>query len=136
MIGDCWVNAVHKDGGECSIIISRRNTPKYSISEYGYFNKNGECVIFPSKENRDWSTFCRFKPGDVVVVWDDHDNEWEDGGDGLGKQYAFVAIFMEYNGKKFKVTGYVNEDMVEGAYYDNCELYDPQKHSRHLNKKL
>lgn len=32
-----------------------------------------ECVLFPSKDNRDWSTFvppCKFKPFDRVVVRD------------------------------------------------------------------
>lgn len=28
---------------------------------------NGECLLFPSKENRDWDTFCPFKKGDVIV---------------------------------------------------------------------
>ena len=28
---------------------------------------NGECLLFPFKENRDWDTFCPFKKGDVIV---------------------------------------------------------------------
>ena len=31
---------------------------------------NGECILFPSKENRDWNKFelsCKFKPGDVLT---------------------------------------------------------------------
>lgn len=36
--------------------------------EEGNYRRNGECMIFPSKENRDWSTFKRpFKNGDVIV---------------------------------------------------------------------
>ena len=27
----------------------------------------GECVLFPSEDNRDWDTFCPFKKGDVIV---------------------------------------------------------------------
>lgn len=27
----------------------------------------GECLLFPSKENRDWDTFCPFKKGDIIV---------------------------------------------------------------------
>ena len=33
--------------------------------------KDAECLLFPSKDNRDWSTFvppCPFKPFDKVVV--------------------------------------------------------------------
>lgn len=34
----------------------------------GRYGINGECMLFPSKENRDWSTFQRpFKDGDVVT---------------------------------------------------------------------
>lgn len=28
---------------------------------------DGDCLLFPSKENRDWDTFCPFKKGDVIV---------------------------------------------------------------------
>ena len=28
---------------------------------------NGECLLFPSADNRDWDTFCPFKKGDVIV---------------------------------------------------------------------
>jgi hypothetical protein len=28
---------------------------------------DGEVVLFPSKDNRDWDTFCPFKKGDVIV---------------------------------------------------------------------
>ena len=36
----------------------------------GLYSKNGECMLFPSKENKDWKGFvppCKFKIGDVVV---------------------------------------------------------------------
>ena len=29
---------------------------------------DGECMLFPSKENRDWNTFCPFKDGDILYV--------------------------------------------------------------------
>ena len=28
---------------------------------------SGECLLFPSVDNRDWDTFCPFKKGDIVV---------------------------------------------------------------------
>lgn len=35
----------------------------------GSFNNHGECVLFPSKENRDWSTFLTpFKDGDIIIL--------------------------------------------------------------------
>ena len=35
----------------------------------GRYRMNGECMLFPSKENRDWSKFKRpFKDGDIVAT--------------------------------------------------------------------
>lgn len=28
---------------------------------------NGECLLFPSKENRDWDSFTKFKKGDIIL---------------------------------------------------------------------
>ena len=34
----------------------------------GRYGMNGECLLFPSKENRDWSKFQRpFKDGDIIT---------------------------------------------------------------------
>ena len=35
----------------------------------GRFYMNGECILFPSRENRDWSTFSIFKKGDFLVAF-------------------------------------------------------------------
>ena len=49
----------------------------------GRFYMNGECMLFPSRENRDWSTFTlnkfdvnSLKPFDKVLVRDDDKDEW------------------------------------------------------------
>jgi len=35
----------------------------------GRFTLDGECILFPSKENRDWNTFQRpFKDGDIITT--------------------------------------------------------------------
>lgn len=55
-----------------------------SFSKEGKFNveyPNGECVLFPSKENRDWSTFkveksYEFRPFDPVLVRDCESDKW------------------------------------------------------------
>lgn len=60
-----------------------------------------ECVLFPSKDNRDWSTFvppCKFKPFDRVVVRDkETDYEW------------FADLFSHYDAdtEKFVCLGSV-----------------------------
>ena len=38
-----------------------------SFYEDGSFVKGGECMLFPNKENRDWSNIEVFKNGDIVV---------------------------------------------------------------------
>ena len=47
----------------------------------GKYTKNGECVLFPSRENRDWNTFKKFninilKPFDKVLVRYSEDHTW------------------------------------------------------------
>ena len=40
----------------------------FNFSYDGRFDLNGECCIFPSKENRDWNTFQKpFKDGDILT---------------------------------------------------------------------
>ena len=40
----------------------------FNFSYDGRFNLNGECCIFPSKENRNWNKFQPFKDGDIIYV--------------------------------------------------------------------
>lgn len=64
---------------------------------------DGECTLFPSKDNRDWSTFrIPFRDGDIVTYED---------GDG----YVKVFIFNEYTSEGY-ATCYV-------AYFDEKILF-------------
>ena len=74
--GECIIKKIYEGLG--FDVISKDGTT-YNFSYDGRFNLNGECCIFPSKENRDWNTFNNkieipFEPkiGDVVV--DSYDN--------------------------------------------------------------
>lgn len=55
---------------------------KDRIKEYKKGDKKGECLLFPSKDNRDGSTFkapkeeYKFKPFEKVLVRDNNDEEW------------------------------------------------------------
>ena len=68
LFGECELETV-KDG---KIAVRTDNAAGYYIFyEYGnFFKKFGECLLFPSKENRDWSTFKiekeDFQVGDYV----------------------------------------------------------------------
>lgn len=68
-----------------------------SFNSDGRWVKNqGECILFPSKENRDWDKFRPFKDGDVLAT---------NSGAFIGivkiennkQQYAYVAINMINN---------------------------------------
>ena len=71
--------------GECTlmtvsnnriVVMDHRNVCR-SFDPYGLIDANGECLLFPSKEVRDWSNYqlpashCDFKPFDKVVVRDE-----------------------------------------------------------------
>lgn len=71
--------------GECTlvtisnnriVVMDHRNVCR-SFDPYGLIDLNGECLLFPSKEVRDWSNYqvpvpCNFKPFDKVVVRDNN----------------------------------------------------------------
>ena len=44
----------------------------FNFSYDGRYNLNGECCIFPSKENRDWNKFRPFKDGDILTYTGNH----------------------------------------------------------------
>nr|DAM10340.1 MAG TPA: hypothetical protein [Caudoviricetes sp.] len=55
-------NGVHKD----KIYFSSEDTNVHSVKTNGKMYDGGECIIFPSKEMRDWSKFA-WNKGDVLV---------------------------------------------------------------------
>lgn len=40
---------------------------KRAFYSNGNFCKDGECMLFPSRENRDWNNICLFKDGDILI---------------------------------------------------------------------
>lgn len=60
-----------------TIICKKQNTQEITFTSKGYYMlpvfDDCECMIFPSKDQRDWSKFeppCKFKDGDVVATTD------------------------------------------------------------------
>ena len=56
---------------DCHPIKCHRHGNEFSFTKEGkwHISYDGECVLFPSKEQRDWSEFdlpCQFKVGDVI----------------------------------------------------------------------
>ena len=61
--GDCFYQEYTGDFGiECK----SQNGVQFNLDEYGRYYIEGECILFPSKEMRDWSKFA-WKKGDVLV---------------------------------------------------------------------
>ena len=67
------------------ILVQTDKLLKACFDIQGIFNigyDNAECLLFPSKDNRDWSTFkiskkeYEFKPFDKVLVRDSNDDVW------------------------------------------------------------
>jgi hypothetical protein len=69
LCGECTFNYINFG----TIICRRPNDQVITFTSEGYYmlpsNDDCECMLFPSKENRDWKTFKRpeFKNGDVIV---------------------------------------------------------------------
>ena len=77
------------DTGRCLMIdvLAFPNTPKtfYSDGRYNTHYSDSEVTLFPSRDNRDWSTFkvekqkfdvSSLQPFDKVLVRDNGDNAW------------------------------------------------------------
>ena len=72
-------------------------------------SKDAECLLFPSKDNRDWSTFvppCPFKPFDKVVVR-------------RGQSVWYAEFFSHYDAEN-KVYNCI------GLEYDECLPYNEE----------
>lgn len=62
----------------------------------GNFYKDGECMLFPSREDRDWNNFyiCPFKKGDFITKESLNGNK-------------FIAIFSHFGGPYEYTTNYL-----------------------------
>lgn len=97
------------------------NGCKLNFNNQGkYLFKEGECMLFPSKENRDWSTFNvserghkHFVPFQRVLCAFDHE---------YGYEIWAADVYSHYDeptGKHFLVSGYVGNDNEVIPYEGN-----------------
>ena len=62
LCGECTFEEIDKN-----IIFFRMYTGNlYAVNSDGSYCKGGECLLFPSKENRNWNNFIPFKDGDII----------------------------------------------------------------------
>ena len=65
IFGDVYLDGIRP---HLAVVVKTSDNQKEEFLYDGRFGINGECMLFPSKENRDWSTFQRpFKDGDVLA---------------------------------------------------------------------
>ena len=97
----------------------------YSFYSDGKFTYEGECVLFPSREQRDWSKFKvpikkfdpkDFKPFDKVLLRDDDGFKWY--------PTFLEKILKEPSGK------YSAVELINGCKWDMCIPYNEE--TKHL----
>ena len=90
--GEVKFNRINEENPSYPIVFITKYDGNMSVTANGKYWKqfNGECTLFPSKYQRDWSKFSapwfkkkeRFdpktlQPFDKVLVRDNNDNKWE-----------------------------------------------------------
>lgn len=65
--GDVILEEIRQD-----YIRVRNNNIKREFYSDGRYYANGECMLFPSRENRDWNNVCLFKDGDILISSSGH----------------------------------------------------------------
>lgn len=97
IFGECKLKFVYLD--EYYPIKVTTKQGMYTFTSEGLLYKdepNGECVLFPSKDNRDWNNFyiCPFKKGDFIVKE-------------ISNGRKFIAIFSRFGGPYEYTTHYL-----------------------------
>lgn len=94
----CYVREVTDD------ICVKHNDEKAFFSSEGLYNTLGECLLFPSREMRDWSKFA-WKKGDVLI-----------------SDCGFVCIFKEWASDDYT--------KFNGCYFDGMPNAKTDKYSK------
>lgn len=93
-------NGVYKD----KVYFYSEDTNAHSVNQYGKMYDGGECIIFPSKDMRDWSKFY-WKRGDVLI-----------------SDCGFVCIFKEWASDDYT--------RFNGCYFDGMPNAPTAKYSK------
>ena len=86
MIGNCYLDSVSENDGDIMLYynIAEEAQANLILDCNGHYDTLGECMLFPSKENKDWDSFVinmtqrnnTFKPFDKVVVKKNKNEKW------------------------------------------------------------
>lgn len=115
-LGDVTFQCIEEDR-----IIIKSDCGSYSFGKDGTFSPDGECVLFPSREQRDWSKFKipvkkfdpkSFKPFDKVLLRSESKNI-----------YTWTPSFFQKLSKKSD-GGYFIVELCTGYSWENCIPYN------------
>lgn len=116
-------NGVHKD----KVYFFSEDTNAHSVKPNGKMYDGGECIIFPSKEMRDWEKFS-WKKGDVLVSKDREVHiifeKFED------------DAFTKFRGKHYLWNECYNEEVfqMETSVFEKASDDDAQTYINNINK--
>ena len=121
MVGDVLFESIN-ESDNIKVRTDRNHFVSHHIfSKYGQYDGDGECLLFPSKKQRDWNnhTFKKkyvFKPFDKVIVRDDKDSLWKANFFSHINNQLFTCIgggtwnyCLPYNEKTAKLVGTIND---------------------------
>lgn len=90
IFGEGWLSEV----GDYLIKVYDNNANDYNFYHDGSYVKTGECMLFPSKDNRDWNTFHRpFQDGDILVSENGNPYIFKEGIFNISKVYCAISPF-------------------------------------------
>ena len=90
--------------GDFGIECQSQNGVQFNLDEYGRYCIEGECILFPSKEMRDWSKFA-WNRGDVLI-----------------SDCGFMCIFKEWASDDYT--------KFNGCYFDGMPNAETAKYSK------
>lgn len=106
IFGECKLVLVHNDDLTLPIVVEDSDNLRHAFTADGKYKQEGECILFPSKDNRDWNTINdkkfdinSLKPFDKVLARDNDDDCWRVslfGYDNTNSCYRFSCIEYAY----------------------------------------
>lgn len=103
LCGECELESIEKGN---KFLIRVKSFPDWNVlrflSDGRYFNNGGECLLFPSRGQRDWSKFQRpYKDGDVIYV--------------STRRNSWVSIFKEET--EYQIFSYTDLNLDNNNFY-------------------
>lgn len=122
-------NGVHKD----KVYFFSEDTNAHSVKPNGKMYDGGECIIFPSKEMRDWDKFS-WKKGDVLVSEDNVHIIFEKFEDDAYKNFHGQYYLWEEGGSM--VSFEENEYYMQTSDFNKANKEDAQEYIHKIEKIL